>query len=209
MSHYKEYGYADAAHTQAHSYLLPALLDMLKECHASCILDVGCGNGSLSAELIRNGYDLYGIDASVEGITQANNRHAGRFFVQDFENHAIPEVIAHQHFDTLISIEVIEHLYDPRGFLQFCKTFKRNGHPLELIISTPYHGYMKNLMIALSGKFDAHFTALWDGGHIKFWSYNTLSKLLHEQGFRVQQFRGAGRLPGLWKSMMVRATLGE
>ena len=38
------------------------------------------------------------------------------------------------------------------------------------IVSTPYHGYWKNLAMALSGKLDAHFTALWDHGHIKFWS---------------------------------------
>jgi hypothetical protein len=37
-------------------------------------------------------------------------------------------------------------------------------------VSTPYHGYHKNLGLALSGKMDAHFTALWEGGHIKFFS---------------------------------------
>ena len=52
---------------------------------------------------------------------------------------------------------------------------------------------------------DHHYTALWDGGHIKFWSRETLTKLLEEFGFRVTDFRGAGRLPYLWKSMLVRA----
>ncbi len=72
-----------------------------------------------------------------------------------------------------------------------------------LIISTPYHGYLKNLAIAIANKFDSHFTALWDGGHIKFWSKQSLSKLLFEEGFDVKKFVGAGRFPYLWKSMIL------
>ena len=57
-------------------------------------------------------------------------------------------------------------------------------------------------MLALTGKLDAHFTALWDGGHIKFWIRSSLSQLLTEAGFEQLVFRGAGRLPWLWKSMV-------
>jgi hypothetical protein len=74
------------------------------------------------------------------------------------------------------------------------------------VISTPYHGYLKNLAIALAGKFDSHATALWNGGHIKFWSRKTLTSLLEQNGFRVESFIGAGRLPYLWKSMILNST---
>ena len=47
----------------------------------------------------------------------------------------------------------------------------------------PHHGNLKNCAFALSGKLDAHFSALWDGGHIKFWSRRTLTALLQEAGF--------------------------
>ena len=73
----------------------------------------------------------------------------------------------------------------------------------RFILSTPYHGYLKNLAVAVLGKFDRHVSALWDGGHIKFWSYNTLSTLLKEMGFVNILFRGAGRFPYLWKSMVM------
>ena len=66
-------------------------------------------------------------------------------------------------------------------------------------------GYLKNCALAISGKLDAHFTALWDGGHIKFWSRRTLTALLQEAGFQVVSFRGAGRCPWLWKSMLIAA----
>jgi len=40
----------------------------------------------------------------------------------------------------------------------------------RLIISTPYHGNLKNPFIALSNKWDSHLSPPWDGGHIKLWS---------------------------------------
>ena len=74
-----------------------------------------------------------------------------------------------------------------------------------LLVTTPYHGYLKNLALSVFGKWDKHHTALWHGGHIKFWSQATLTQLLSENGFRVDNFFGVGRLPYLWKSMVLVA----
>jgi 2-polyprenyl-6-hydroxyphenyl methylase/3-demethylubiquinone-9 3-methyltransferase len=60
-------------------------------------------------------------------------------------------------------------------------------------------------MLALAGKTDFHYTALWDYGHIKFWSRKTLTTLLSQAGFKVDRFIGVGRLPFLWKSMILIA----
>jgi 2-polyprenyl-6-hydroxyphenyl methylase/3-demethylubiquinone-9 3-methyltransferase len=74
-----------------------------------------------------------------------------------------------------------------------------------LILSTPYHGYLKNLALAASGKMDGHFTVLWDGGHIKFWLRKTITHALNENKFAVEEIRRVGRLPALAKSMIVVA----
>ncbi|RYG16437.1 MAG: methyltransferase domain-containing protein, partial [Chitinophagaceae bacterium] len=108
---------------------------------------------------------------------------------------------------TIISTEVIEHLYDPRSFIRFCKGILLNNGGGNLIITTPYHGYIKNLALAIFGKWDSHADPLWDGGHIKLWSKKTLTKLLTEEGFAVTDFVGTGRVPYLWKSMIVKAKI--
>ena len=106
-------------------------------------------------------------------------------------------------FDAVVSTEVIEHLYSPHLLPAFSlKCLKPGG---ILILSSPYHGYVKNLMLSLFGKWDHHHTALWCGGHIKFWSKKTLSQLLDANGFNVESFYGVGRLPWLWKSMILVA----
>ena len=103
----------------------------------------------------------------------------------------------------MISTEVVEHVYAPRRWAAAAFSALNPGG--VLICSTPYHGYLKNLTLAASGKLDAHFTALWGGGHIKFWSRRTLTALLQETGFEMVAFRGAGRWPWLWKSMLIAA----
>jgi 2-polyprenyl-6-hydroxyphenyl methylase/3-demethylubiquinone-9 3-methyltransferase len=58
----------------------------------------------------------------------------------------------------------------------------------------------------MTGKLDNHFMALWDHGHIKFWSIKTLTELLEETGFENVEVRRVGRLPPLAKSMIAIAT---
>lgn len=71
------------------------------------------------------------------------------------------------------------------------------------MVSTPYHGYLKNVALTITGNMDKHLTVLTDGDHIKFWSLNTLSEVLKEEGFYDIRFKGCGRLPFLWKSMII------
>jgi 2-polyprenyl-6-hydroxyphenyl methylase/3-demethylubiquinone-9 3-methyltransferase len=103
----------------------------------------------------------------------------------------------------VISLEVVEHLYFPRKFAKTAYDLLQAGG--TAIISTPYHGYWKNLAMALTGTMDAHFTALWDHGHIKFWSFQTLYALLSEAGFVDISFFRVGRFPILAKSMIAIA----
>jgi hypothetical protein len=60
--------------------------------------------------------------------------------------------------------------------------------------------------MALTGKMDAHFTALWDHGHIEFRSFATLSALLSEAGFPPPRFLRVGRVTPLAKSMIAIVT---
>ena len=73
------------------------------------------------------------------------------------------------------------------------------------MLTTPHHGYLKNLAISLVNGWDRHADPLWDGGHIKLFSRKTITRLLEEGGFRATRFGGVGRVPRLWKSMVVVA----
>ena len=74
-----------------------------------------------------------------------------------------------------------------------------------MVISTPYHGYWKNLAISILNGWDRHFEVEREGGHIKFFSKRTLTRMAQAAGFRALRFYGAGRLPWLWKSVILFA----
>ena len=98
-----------------------------------------------------------------------------------------------QKFDCVVSTEVIEHLFAPQWLPKFATAVLRpNGY---LIVSKPYHGFLKNLMLSLANHWDAHHTPFWEGGHIKFWGRKTLTTLLSQNGFDTIEFYGAGRVP--------------
>ena len=195
------YAYDNADFSDAHSYLLPAVARILDRASPRRLFEVGCGNGAVANWLQSRGIEVTGIDFSESGISEAHRAYPGlRLAIGS----AYDDLAAsYGQFPVVISLEVVEHLYFPR---KFAKTVFDLLDPGGMaIISTPYHGYLKNLVLALSGRLDAHFTALWDGGHIKFWSKRTLRILLEEVGFEKIAFRGVGRIPLLAKSMIVTA----
>lgn len=205
MSGYTDYGFPDNRPSHTFFYLQAPLCSLLNKDKNQCILDLGCGNGHLVNYLLTQGYNAYGTDASEDGIAIAKAGNENRFFLQDLSTGKLPEPLQKLKFDTVISTEVIEHLYDPEGFIIFCKQVLNNKG--EIIISTPYHGYLKNLVLSIFNNWDKHFSPTWHGGHIKFWSRKTLSQLLINAGFKIISFKGCGRVPYFWKSMIIKAEI--
>lgn len=202
ISAYKDYGYNNAQACWAASYLLPQILALTGAIGSQTrVLDIGCGNGFISGQFMRRGCYVVGVDLSEQGITLARQTYPQARFEILAADKDVLNRLEEEPFDLVISTEVVEHLYDPRAYAAGCFAALRPGG--RFICSTPYHGYLKNLVLALAGKWDSHADPLWDGGHIKLWSQRTLSALLEEAGFEKLQFRGAGRLPKMWKSMVM------
>jgi 2-polyprenyl-3-methyl-5-hydroxy-6-metoxy-1,4-benzoquinol methylase len=194
------HGSTEPQHTR--DYLWGHIINLCAALRARRVVDIGCGNGALCRELASRGYEVVGCEPSAESLRVAQRAAPGLVFhrlgVDDD-----PSVMGNESFDVAIGTEVIEHLVSPSNLPHFAKQLLRPGG--HLIISTPYHGYLKNLILALTNRWDAHLNPFWDSGHIKFWSWKTLCQLLNETGFRIVRFIGAGRLPFLWKSMIVVA----
>jgi len=203
---YLEYKW-EKTETHAHTYIVPEIFKIIKEINLSSdakILDAGCGGGNLVHTLYNIGFNnIYGFDASKSGIDLAKKSFpelSNNFFIYNAYEPKLPTEIPEK-FDVIISMKVIEHLYSPKTYLaNIYNWLEDDGY---LILTTPYHGYLKNLAIALLNKFDNHFNPLWEGGHIKFFSKHTLFTILKDSGFIPIKFSGCGRIPYLYKSMVV------
>jgi len=202
----EEYGWESNNKTTAHGYIIPEVVSILKNLGSKKVLDLGCGNGALCSVLNQKGFDVAGVEHDVEGFKIASFSNPDiNFYNLGVQNPATDVVEQEGLFDTVVSTEVIEHLFSPHFLPKFAsQVLAKDGY---LIVTTPYHGYLKNLVLSLTNKWDHHFTALWHGGHIKFWSKNTITQLLNENGFSVVSFSGIGRFPYMWKSMVIVAKL--
>ena len=198
------YGWETTNNPNSCNYITPQVIKILKSLGVKRIADIGSGNGSLCGTLYTEGFEAVGIEYDPQGYNISVKSYPNIKFY-NLGVQANPDVLleSESKFDAIVSTEVIEHLYSPHLLPAFSQSIlKAGGH---LIISTPYHGYIKNLALSLANHWDTHHTPLWHGGHIKFWSRNTLSKLLSDAGFDVISFHGVGRLPLLWKSMILVA----
>lgn len=199
------YTYEDGELNESHDYLVPSLLGIMSSLSVPSgqrrLFELGCGNGAVAAVLAKKGYHVTGVDVSAQGLEQAHRRQPNLLLRQGSAYDRLADTYGQ--FPIVVSLEVVEHLYAPRTF---AKTLYDLLEPAgTAIVSTPYHGYWKNLALALTGKMDQHFTALWDHGHIKFWSVKTLTTLLAEAGFQDIAVKRVGRIPILAKSMLAIA----
>lgn len=196
------YKYNSPSTTCAHEYLVPAVISILTEISSKIVdrkcFDLGCGNGSIANELYKLGWEVTGVDPSTEGIKIAREH----FPHLDLHNGSAYDNLQEEYgrYSVVISLEVVEHVYSPRIYAKTLYDLVEPGG--YAIVSTPYHSYVKNLALAVTGKMDNHFTALWDHGHIKFWSMKSLRKLMIEAGFSQVDYVRVGRIPILAKSMI-------
>lgn len=200
-----EYRHGDAAFSCAHAYLLPHLDVVLErwgpDKAAMRVLDLGCGNGAVAGWLSERGHSVVGVDPSREGIRRARAAHPEIEFHRASAYDPLRERLGR--FEVVVSLEVVEHVYDPRAYARTLHEVLVPGG--IAVVSTPYHGYLKNLAIALLGRFDEHVEPGRVHGHIKFWSPDTLGALLDDAGLEVLEIRRAGRIAPLANSMIAVA----
>lgn len=163
------------------------------------VLDAGCGGGDFSEVINSFGYTATGTDLSESAIRFARNR----FPKLDFAVGG-PETLLPDHagkFAAAWSSEVIEHVYDVYGFL--CAVHECLAPGGILVLTTPYHGLIKNIVIDLFN-YAKHYDPF--AGHIRFFDKRSLDRVLRHCGFTPIKWMGYGRPWPLYKSFFVVAS---
>ncbi len=194
------YAHPEPGLTPYNAYLLPAVERLLGPAGGRRLFEIGFGNGAVAAHLASRGFRVAGIEPSRDGLALAHRSYPA---LADLQHGTVYEDLRARFggFQAVISLEVIEHLYFPRRLAQAAFALLEPGG--VLVVSTIYHGYLKNIATAVLGRFDLKMNPLWDHGHIKFFSKRTLSRLLAECGFVDIRVKRPGLLPCFAPSMVV------
>jgi len=172
------------------------------------VLDVGCGNGIISINLGKNGYNVHGIDVSEKAIMRAKENNSQSNV--KFEVISAESLVAKGHqYDAVICSEVLEHLDDPSILLRtihaslkdegiLIVTVPNGQGPRELLITRPMLslrsrnglGWKTTLklksLLGYSGstiQSDAE-----DLDHVQFFTKKLLEELAGKNSFEIKKF---------------------
>lgn len=112
-------------------------------------LDVGCGAGLLTEPLARLGAQVTGLDAALENVAVAQEHAINQALVIDYRATPV-EQLAGERFDLVTSMEVIEHVADPAGFV--AALADRLSPDGLLILSTPNRTPLSRLAMITFGE---------------------------------------------------------
>jgi ubiquinone/menaquinone biosynthesis C-methylase UbiE len=143
-------------------------------------LDIGAGDGGLSAELRASRLTL--VDTSGVALERARRRLPEARAVPVESDAPLP--LEDTSFDLVLAAETLEHVRDVQLMLSEARRVLRPGGTLAL--TTPAHGRVTGLAILLKG-LETIFDPL--SPHLRFFTARSLRSLLTDLGFEVASLR--------------------
>jgi 2-polyprenyl-3-methyl-5-hydroxy-6-metoxy-1,4-benzoquinol methylase len=153
------------------------------------VLDIGCGAGSVTAELVRRGHTVYGIEIQDEAIKRARARGLQAKMADLNQPIDFPD----RFFDVIVAMDIIEHLFDPLALLlDIHRMLKDDGCAL---IGIPQHFDIIQRMRMLFGSgivsaehlyYSRDYNS-WNYIHIRLFRLNEAHEMIRRTGFSVDQ----------------------
>lgn len=134
----------------------------------SNILEVGCGNGFILAELVKMGYgNVYGVEPSKSAVEKAEEKIRERIEIGMLH----PGMFNTSFFDFIFFFQTLDHIKDPSAFIQLCYNLLR---PEGIIMA--FNHDIKSLPVRLL----RDRSPVIDVEHTFFYSKDTIKKLFEK-----------------------------
>lgn len=162
------------------------------------VLDYGCGTGDFVAPMQRAGAEVYGVDVSDVALSVARKKAPRAHYRLLTAEESLP--FSDGEFDCVIAMEVVEHVFDLQSLFRELNRVSKPGG--TLLVSCPYHGVVKNVLISLLW-FEEHFNP--DSAHIRFYTVRSLTRVLNRHGFGVRRVVRFGWFWPVYRVMLLEA----
>lgn len=134
----------DLPFMKLHEYYARRVVEIVKESGAKNVLEAGCGDGWITAQLAQAGLDAVGIDWSSRAIAHAKTMApSGRFHCGDVRDQAFLESFP-QKFDAVVLVEVIEHIPPADTVEALQNVISRLREDGTFVLTTPHVNFPNN-----------------------------------------------------------------
>lgn len=133
------------------------------------VLDIGCGDGLLLGALIKKGVSASGVDLSEEAVKKCKEKGFSSSVV-DVSSEALP--FKDNTFDTVVMLDVLEHVYVPGDLLEEAKRVSRK----YIIIGVPNFSSLPARLQVAFGRVPENNKP--NKGHIYWFNYDVLMEML-------------------------------
>ena len=162
------------------------------------VLDASCASGGFVRFFKSLMLGVVAIDIAFDATRRTRRSVPGASVAVASAEEGLP--FRNESFDVVWFGETLAALFDGHNALsEFNRVLKPNG---LLVLTTPYHGRLKNLAIALHG-FEKHYYP--DNYRIRFYNKKSLEVALIWSGFAPRYWKGVGGFWPLWQSLFVIA----
>jgi glycosyltransferase involved in cell wall biosynthesis len=143
------------------------------------VLEVGTATGYLTSEMVKRGCEVTGIEQDPE-MAKIAEQYCKKMVVGDVESLDMSELGT---YDAIILGDVVEHLRNPREFLQKTgKLLNKNG---KILISLPNVANIWVRLNLLFGRFNYSRVGILDESHLRFFTLETSKQIARDSGLEV------------------------
>jgi SAM-dependent methyltransferase len=160
------------------------------------VLDLGCGDGWMTAELARAGAAPTGVEVAQAAVDRARGRHPELDLRLAPLDGPLP--IKDSAYDAVWASEVIEHVADTARWLSEIRRVLRPGG--RLLLTTPNHSRLRLLVAGI----EPYSEPL--GDHLHLYSTSSLRGVLRDFDFAEIEIRRSGG-PPLARRLLLASTV--
>ena len=182
---------------------------------SSKVLDVGCGGGVVLRHLVKKSNFVYGIELSLKRAIKIKNVFNNKVTISEANIEERSE-FKENFFDIIILSDVIEHVVNRFDAMKELKRIlKPNG---IIVILTPNLAKIRNRLRLFFGRYPStafenegygkDSAKIYDGGHLQYFTFNTLKILADLCKLRIVKSFGCGRF-GLFHNIYPELLSGE
>jgi SAM-dependent methyltransferase len=148
------------------------------------VVDLGAGGGAIAAPLIESKYQYVGADHDSNYVELLKGKGLAAVEVDLNVLSEVKDFLdSFEEVSTVLILDVLEHLVEPQSVLEFLYDWSICNGSIPLLISVPNVSHFDLGIRLLAGYWEPTPTGLLDATHLRFFTRDTLSRMLERTGW--------------------------